>query len=110
MTKRKRLPASDAGEPARRLCDLGGVGKATLRDLSSLGVSSVEQLAKQCHLDLYARLNERYKAARRAERGEQLDACVLDTLQCAIEQARNPDLPAEQCKWWWWSQQRKQCS
>ena len=78
-----------------------------MRDLAFLGISSVEELATRTHTELYARLNVQYKKERAAGKyvgvaglGPELDACVLDTLECAIAQARDPVLPAEQCKWW----------
>ena len=116
--KRKRAAstASERGrERERDLRDLGGVGAATQRDLSWLGITTVSQLRTCDHLDLYNRLNMRYKAARaRGEfvgvngLGPELDACVKDTLECAIAQALDPELPAEQRRWWWWSARRKQ--
>jgi len=39
--------------------------------------------------------------------GARQDPCVLDTYRCAIEQARNPNLPEEQKDWWYWSRVRK---
>ena len=99
---------------ASRLRDLRGVGAATLRDLAVLGVSTVAQLAARDHRELYARLNERYRAARArgafvgvAGLGPELDACVLDTLECAIAQARDAALPAEQRLWGFYSRRRK---
>ena len=35
------------------------------------------------------------------------DICCLDVFRAAVAQARNPDLPAEQCQWWTWSRKRK---
>jgi hypothetical protein len=32
---------------------------------------------------------------------------VLDTLRCAVAQARDGDLPRQQRDWWWWSRARK---
>lgn len=56
----------------------------------------------------------RYKAARArgdfdgvAGLGPELDACVLDTLECAVAQARDGALPAEQRLWWFYSRRRK---
>ena len=112
MSKRKL--ASAQPDAPRQLRELRGVGAATLRDLARLGVTSVEQLASQSHTALYARLNEDYKAVRaRGEYvgvpglGPELDACVLDTLECAVAQARDAGLPAEQRQWWWYSRRRK---
>ena len=39
--------------------------------------------------------------------GSRQDPCVLDTLRCAVAQARNPRLPKEQRNWWYWSRLRK---
>ena len=36
-----------------------------------------------------------------------MDACVKDTLECAIAQARDDELPDEQRRWWWYSARRK---
>jgi nucleotidyltransferase/DNA polymerase involved in DNA repair len=83
----------------RALSDLESVGKETLKDFERLGVSSVAQLAKQNPKKLYEKLCDLTRSRH--------DICVLDTFQCAIAQARNPNLPAEQRKWWYWSQKRK---
>jgi hypothetical protein len=83
----------------RGLRRLRGVGPSILKDLEALGVRSVEQLARQDGGKLYDRLC-RLKGARQ-------DPCVLDTLHCAVAQARDPQLPREQRDWWWWSRQRK---
>jgi predicted RecB family nuclease len=83
----------------RELKDLISIGPAMLRDFKLLGIRSVEQLAKQDAKKLY------HKAGGRVANQ---DICVLDVFECAIAQARNPRLPAEQCQWWWWSRKRKQ--
>lgn len=83
----------------RRLKDLAGIGKAMLRDFERLGVESVAQLATCDGLELYQRIS--------ALDGQLHDPCVLDTYRCAVAQARDPHLPAEQRNWWWWSRQRK---
>lgn len=82
----------------RMLKDLEGVGPAALRDLEQLGVNSVSQLARRDPRNLYARL--------RRIKGVRLDPCCLDTLTCAVAQARNPQLPPAQRKWWYWSRVR----
>lgn len=96
----------------RQLGDLDGVGAASLGDFAFLGITSVPQLATCDAPTLYASLNSRYHADRArglyAGFGADLDLCVLDVLHCAIAQARDAELPAEQRKWWWWSRQRKQ--
>jgi len=86
----------------RQLCDLISIGPAMLRDFDLLGIRSVSQLAKQDPKKMYSRL-ERLT-------GQHQDACVLDTFQAAVAQARNPRLPAEQCQWWYWSRKRKASS
>jgi nucleotidyltransferase/DNA polymerase involved in DNA repair len=83
----------------RRLADLSGVGPAMLDDFDVLGIKSVEQLAR-CDADqLYKKLCDRT--------GKRQDPCVLDVFNCAIAQARDPDLPREQRNWWYWSRLRK---
>ena len=69
-----------------------------LSDLELLGVRSVSDLARRNPDALYLRLCDLT--------GVQQDPCVLDTLRCAVAQAKDPNLPAEQCNWWWWSRQR----
>lgn len=84
---------------ARELRDLRGIGRAMLEDFELLGVRSVAQLGKLDGATLYERLND--------VRGVRQDPCVLDTFRCAVAQARNADLPAEQSNWWYWSRLRK---
>lgn len=69
-----------------------------LRDLGLLGIDSVAQLAEQRPGALYERLC--------ALTHSRQDPCVLDTFTCAIAQAQDPDLPAEQRQWWYWSRLR----
>lgn len=83
----------------RQLRDLVSVGPAFLRDFEILGIRSVAQLAKRRPEKLYEKLCE--------VTGQPLDICALDVFRAAIEQARNPRLPAEQCQWWYWSRERK---
>jgi hypothetical protein len=83
----------------RQLKDLRGIGRAMLKDFELLAVTSVRQLKTQSAERLYERMCE--------ISGVRQDPCVLDTYRCAIEQARDPALPAEQCDWWYWSRVRK---
>jgi hypothetical protein len=83
----------------RRLSDLSGIGPAMLRDFDLLEVKSVEQLSECDPQALYDDLCHRTNARQ--------DPCVLDTFTCAVAQARNPDLPAEQRNSWYWSRVRK---
>jgi hypothetical protein len=83
----------------RRLRDLISVGPAFLQDFELLGVRSVEQLARRNPEKLYEDLCR--------ITGQAQDICCLDVFRAAVAQARNPQLPAEQCRWWYWSRQRK---
>ncbi len=82
-----------------QLKDLRGIGKKMLEDFEILGVRSVRQLKSMEAQVLYDRMCEITKTRQ--------DPCVLDTYRCAIEQARNPQLPDEQKNWWYWSRVRK---
>lgn len=84
---------------SRQLADLISIGPAMLRDFDLLGIHSVTQLAKQNPKRMYERLNR--------ATSQRQDPCVLDTFSAAVAQARNPRLPAEQCRWWYWSRKRK---
>jgi nucleotidyltransferase/DNA polymerase involved in DNA repair len=89
-------------QKSRRLKDLISIGPAMLCDFELLGIHSVAELARENPQRLYERLG-------RARRQHQ-DICVLDVFRAAVAQARNPRLPAEQCRWWYWSRRRKQRS
>jgi hypothetical protein len=84
----------------RRLEDIVSVGPAMKRDLALLGVHSVIALARCEAEDLYRRLCRKT--------GKRQDPCVLDIYCAAVEQARDPLLPPEQCVWWYWSSRRKE--
>ncbi len=84
----------------RKLQDLISVGPAMLRDFERLSIRSVSELARRNPTRMYAELNR--------VAGYRHDPCVLDTFCAAVAQARNSQLPAEQCRWWYWSRQRKQ--
>lgn len=83
----------------RNLKDLRGIGRRMLEDFEKLGIASVSQLKSKDGDELYRRMCE--------ISGVRQDPCVLDTFRCAIEQARNPNLPKEQTDWWYWSRLRK---
>ena len=83
----------------RRLEDLISAGPAMVRAFEMLGVRSIAQLARRNPERLYERLCE--------ITGQAQDICCLDVFQAAVAQARNPQLPVEQCQWWYWSRQRK---
>lgn len=84
---------------SRTLTDLISVGPAMLRDFELLGVRSVAQLARRDPQRLYESL------CRVAPQHQ--DICCLDVFRAAVAQARDPQLPVEQCQWWYWSRQRK---
>lgn len=86
---------------SRKLTDLISVGPAMQRDFELLGVRSVAQLARRDPQRLYQSL------CRVAPQHQ--DICCLDVFRAAVAQARDPQLPAEQCQWWYWSRQRIRC-
>lgn len=75
------------------------VGPAIERDFQMLGITSVVQLARQSPQRMYDRLSRLT--------GERADICVLDVFRAAVAQARDQQLPIEQCRWWYWSRKRK---
>ena len=83
----------------RQLKDRAGVGRACLKDFEMLGIRSVSKRAKKDGKKLYKELCRLT--------GTRQDPCVEDTLVCAVAQARDPELPAEQRQWWYWSRVRK---
>jgi len=83
----------------RQLRDLVSVGPAFLRDFELLGIRTVSQLARRNPEKLYEGLC--------AIKGQAQDICCLDVFHAAVEQAKNPNLPAEQCQWWHWSRKRR---
>ncbi len=87
------------GVKVRELEDLVSVGPATRRQLASLGVRTVKNLARRDPEALYRQLCRRT--------GKRADPCVLDVYRAAVAQARNLDLPEEQRAWWYWSRVRK---
>lgn len=95
----KMSTAIQVRNETRRLQDLVSIGPAMLRDFELLGIRSVAELAQANPRTMYKRLCQLT--------GERQDICVLDVFQAAVAQARNPQLPAEQCAWWYWSQRRK---
>jgi hypothetical protein len=84
--------------PGRKLEDLVSVGAAIRRDFELLGIHTVARLAQHEPEALYDELCRKT--------GKRQDPCVLDTFRAAIEQARDPYLPPEKCRWWYWSRVR----
>ncbi|MBN9658745.1 MAG: mitomycin resistance protein [Acidobacteria bacterium] len=83
----------------RKLKELDGIGPKMLKDFELLGVANIDQLKKQTGRKMYDRLCELT--------GQRQDPCVLDVFVCAVAQAKDPNLPAEQRNWWYWSRVRK---
>jgi len=85
--------------PPETLSDLVSIGPAALEDFKVLGIDSLEELkecnAKTLYDELFIRTNVRH------------DPCVEDVFACAIAQAKDPNLPAEQKQWFYWSKLRK---
>ena len=83
----------------RRLQDLISVGPAMLGDFELLGIRTMDGLARANPQHMYQKLCR--------VTGQRQDICVLDVFRAAVAQARDPRLPAEQCRWWYWSRKRK---
>jgi Pathogenicity locus len=83
----------------RQLRDLVSIGPAMLKDFELLGISSVAQLRRRSPRRMYQELCRL--------RGQRLDPCCLDVFVAAVAQAKDPELPLEQCQWWYWSKVRK---
>ena len=77
----KVLPQREIEQPKM------GIGKKMLQDFEKLGVRSVTELKSRDAQKLYEQMCKLT--------GTRQGPCVLDTYRCAIEQARNPDLPKE---------------
>jgi len=86
----------------RELKDLVSVGPATIADLALLGITSVRQLARRRPRALYKRLC--------VITGARQDPCCEDVFAAAITQAKDANLPREQCRWWHWSRVRKEAA
>ncbi|HJX91684.1 MAG TPA: helix-hairpin-helix domain-containing protein [Pyrinomonadaceae bacterium] len=84
----------------RQLKDLISIGAATLEDLELIGIDSVAQLRLRNPQRIYQQLCRIKRQA--------IDPCCLDVFVAAVAQARDPNLPIEQCQWWYWSKVRKQ--
>lgn len=80
----------------KKLADLRNVGLATLKDLELLGISSVDELAKQDPTELFTAL-ERCTNTRQ-------DPCVWDVFAAIIHEAKT----GEPSNWWAWTKKRKE--
>lgn len=72
----------------KELLNLKNVGKATLRDLGLLGITTVAQLRNQNPDDLYERIQK--------ITGTKHDPCVWDVFAAIIHEANTGE------KWPWW--------
>lgn len=80
---------------SKELLSLKNVGKATLRDLQLLGITTLDQLKEQNPDYLYAELQRMT--------GTKHDPCVWDVFAAIIHQAKT----GEALPWWHWSAIRK---
>ena len=80
------------------LLTLQNLGKATLKDLETLGISTVQQLSEQNADDLYKRIQKLT--------GTKHDPCVWDVFAAIIHEAKT----GEKTKWWEWTKVRKSLS
>lgn len=80
----------------KKLCDLKNVGKATLGDLTLLGIHSVEELAIQDPTQLFHELERRTQ--------KRQDPCVWDVFAAIIHEA----ITKEALPWWDWTAKRKE--
>lgn len=76
------------------LQSIPGIGPSLARDLRTLGIRRVADLARRDPERLYHRLN-RLSGARQ-------DPCVLYAFRCAAYFARTPRPRPELLKWWKW--------
>lgn len=83
----------------RKFRDLISVGPAIEKDFVLIGIKDVKDLATRDPDKLYLQLCRKTQTRQ--------DPCVLDVFRAAVAQARDPNLPAEQCVWWYWSRVRK---
>ena len=79
----------------KKLIDLKNVGKATLKDLSILGINTVEELALKDPTFLFKELERRTQ--------KRQDPCVWDVFAAIIHEAAT----GESSNWWDWTKQRK---
>lgn len=95
-TRVRREPRVVKGGPAGpALADLRNVGPATVKDLATLGIRSVRELAAQDAFELYERLCRITR--------QRHDPCVIDVFMSAIDQASG----AKARPWWHYTPQRK---
>jgi hypothetical protein len=79
----------------KELMRIPNIGKAMAEDLMSLGIESIEALAREEPDDLYLKLCAKTSARQ--------DPCVWDTFAAAIHFAKT----GESKKWWDYTPERK---
>ena len=79
----------------KQLSDLKNVGRATLEDLSLLGIHTVEELSTQDPTALFHELERRTQLRQ--------DPCVWDVFAAIIHEASG----GEPAAWWKWTDERK---
>ena len=84
---------------SRKLKELVSVGKRFIEVFEDLGITEVSHLVDKDADQLF----DQYEQLT----NDRVDPCVLDTFRCAIEQARDPELPEEKKHWPYWSKVRK---
>lgn len=77
------------------LFSLMNVGPATYKDLTILGIESIQELSKANPDELYARLQHKT--------GRAHDPCVWDIFSAIIHEAKT----GEKTRWWSWTSVRK---
>jgi len=80
----------------QNLQQIPGVGKKIAEDLWSIGIHSVQDLQSQDPEYLYLGLC--------AQKGVDVDRCMLYVLRCAIYYASNTEHDPELLKWWNWKE------
>jgi hypothetical protein len=78
--------------------EIPGVGPSISADLEGLGFSSVAELRGRDPEELYERLC--------AQRGEQIDRCVLYVFRTAVYYASRTRHDPKLLKWWNWKDRR----
>ena len=76
------------------LQEIPGVGKSIAQDLYNLGICSIADLKGKDPEELYLR--------HCAQKGMQVDRCVLYVFRCAIYYAENDVHDPMLLKWWHW--------
>jgi hypothetical protein len=78
----------------KELQQIPGVGKAISLDMWQMGIRSVDDLQGQNPEELYERLC--------AQKGVQVDRCMLYVFRCAVYYAATDNPAPELLKWWNW--------